>query len=184
MRKNHERPPSPRQVRAGRPRVIGVIAADLAHALDDLRGVYEEVLAALAAQRRAVTAADSSALEASTRAMTVLDRRLREIESARKELTEQAIVAGAPGASVPAIARAIEGPASRTLVESAAKLRDCLERVQREQDILRRAIEGVLGHIQGLWNHVGRSLDQTGTYASGPRTGAAIPGGMAIDLTR
>ncbi len=171
-------------------RSIQEIAVELTRILRAMQEQYEGVLGVLAEQRQAVSKADAKRLERSTGAMGRHDLALRTLESTRRELMELALACGARERTVSGIASCADGSAGPALVESAANLRACLQRVEREQSVLREAIGGVLGHVRGVWAQVERSLDQSGTYSAGVRSGGVgggggrVPGGLAIDLTR
>lgn len=168
-------------------RSIHEIAVELTRILRAMQGEYEGVLGVLAEQRQAVSKADAKRLERSTGAMGRHDLALRTLESTRRELMELALACGARERTVSGIASCADGSAGPALVESAANLRSCLQRVEREQGVLREAIGGVLGHVRGVWSQVERSMDQSGTYSSGVKSGGGggrVPGGLAIDLTQ
>ena len=64
------------------------------------------------------------------------------------------------------------GAHSSGLLERAKTLRGPIERVRREQSIVREASSSVLSHMRGLMHQLSNRLSHAGTYGAGGKVSA------------
>jgi len=154
--------------------------------LGSLIETHEQMLAVALDHRAAISRADAVAVQACVGQQAVLSARVATLETERRAVTA-ALAPGGPGSPSPTIAtvaQKLPEPARGRILAAAARLRDVLIRLQRENHILRTATQSLMAHMDGLIQQVARALSQTRLYSPQGRihTGASLQA-CGIDLT-
>ena len=89
---------------------------------------------------------------------------------------------GLPAPTLRQIALSLPEPQRTRLSGQAERLREMMERVQRESGTVRAATRSLLAHMEGLMRQVARSLSHAGTYGSGGRVQAAHAVVSSLDV--
>jgi hypothetical protein len=165
------------------PRDKEPLGPQLESLLRELASVQTALLALSAEHRAAISRADADTIQSSvTRQAQLLDR-ARAAETRRKALVE----VWAPRerrVTLTDLAARVEEPARARLLALGAQVRAMVERLARENRVVRIATESLMAHMDGLVRQVARRLSQSGTYSrrGGFDPGAPIPAG--IDLSQ
>ncbi|MCC5824501.1 MAG: flagellar protein FlgN [Phycisphaerales bacterium] len=135
---------------------------------------HRTLLALARDHRDALAHADAARLEdIVTRTGEVLSR-ISDIETERQRLT--AGPDGRPG-TMDELLRAAEEADRRRLSDRAGTLRDLIQTVQREHEVVRTASEALATHMRGLMQQVASKLSHAGTYG---RRGRVEPVGTVV----
>lgn len=157
------------------------LAVELESILREL-AVHQNDLLILATEHRAAIArADTSAIASCVERQAAILERSRATEQRRRTLIET----WAPrerGITLTDLACRVEEPARTRLLALGGQVRSLVERLARENRIVRAATESLMAHMDGLVRQVARRLSQSGTYSrrGGIDTGAPLLAG--IDL--
>lgn len=157
--------------------------------LTELLGTYEQLATATREHKAALSMADRAALDRCLARSQSLVGRLQELEEHRVVLARRCTGAQPGSAAALAAARAplstllsgVAEPARGRLLALAARVREVAEAVREQQRVLHVASLALLAHSRGLMAQVGRSLNQSGTYAR-PATRAAEQVVSSLDL--
>ncbi len=147
-----------------------------------------EVLGSLARERHAaLRLADPKGVNACIEREGVVVQQIGEIEQRRAQIVrgiaQDLGSADAEHTTIGWIADRVGGAEGDRLREQATRLRERMEAVQRENEIVRRALNHLSAHMQGLWKQASVLLNHAKTYG---RMGAVEPGPRvlsALDLT-
>jgi len=143
--------------------------AELPRLLDRLIGAHEAWLETLRAHQSAIGAAYSAALEAAIGCERALAEAVAQLNEERR------VLIGAPrsgGPTITELANTRPADEKAALLERVATLRKLVERVRREQAVIREASASVLSHMRGLMHQLSSRLSHSGTYGSGGRVSA------------
>jgi hypothetical protein len=159
--------------------------ASLPGVLDRMIAAHEQWLTALGEHKAAIGHADGVAIERALQGERAAAERVRALDDERRELivglTGPASADGT-GPTITELARTRGASERAVLLEKAASLRGAVERVRREQSIVREASANVLGHMRGLMAHLASRLSHAGTYGSMGRVeaGPSVVSGLDI----
>lgn len=165
--------------------VSGDHAAQFESILVSLIDTHEQMVAIAIDHRAAISRADAAGVQACIGQQAVLSSRVAELESQRRALTTTLAPAkpGSISPTITAIAQTLPEPSRGRVMAAAAKLRDVLLRLQRENRILRSATQSLLTHMDGLIQQVARALSQARLYGPQGRIDTGGPVACGIDLT-
>lgn len=161
--------------------IITQKAAQLEDLLGALTATHEQMLAVALDHRRAISRADAAAVQACVGRQAELAAQVKDLD-ARRRTVAQAL--GPGQTSVSALAQTLADPHRSRLLAAAAKLRDVLLKLQRENAVLRTATQSLMAHMDGLIQQVARALSQTRLYSPQGRidSGTTVPA-CGLDLT-
>jgi hypothetical protein len=163
------------------------IVTEKAARLEDLLGIltstHEQMIAVALDHRSAISRADAAGVQACIDRQAALAARVGTLDQERRALT-QALAPGRTTPTVSALAQTLAEPTRSKLLAAAAKLRDVLLRLQRENSVLRAATQSLVAHMDGLIQQVARALSQTRLYSPQGRidSGSTVPA-CGLDLT-
>jgi len=144
--------------------------------------VHQTDLLALATEHRAAIArADTGAIASCVERQAAILERSRASEQRRRTLVET----WAPrerGITLTDLASRVEEPARTRLLALGGQVRTLVERLARENRIVRAATESLMAHMDGLVRQVARRLSQSGTYSRRGGIDAGTPLVAGIDL--
>ncbi len=146
---------------------------------------HEQMLAIAIEHRAAISRADTTGVQSCVGRQAVLSARVNELESQRRTLTAALAPArpGSPSPTITLVAQKLPEPSRGRVLGAAAKLRDVLLRLQRENRILRSATQSLVAHMDGLIQQVARALSQARLYGPQGRIDTGGPVACGIDLT-
>lgn len=142
--------------------------------LDRLIGAHELWLDALGAHQRGIGAADVAAIESAVAREREQAEAVRTLDLERRKLLglPERAIPGANEITITALARSRPEPERGELLERADRLRKLIERVRRDQAVVREASGSVLSHMRGLMQQLSGRLSHSGTYGAGGRVNA------------
>lgn len=134
--------------------------------------------------RDSLRTADADSLRACLSEQAMAMQRLGELERERAAVVKAAGPVARPDPGRPVrlhdIASALPEPDRARLTSAAARLKETVARVLREQRSLGAAMGALAGHLEGVMRGVARSLNQAQTYS---RRGSVDPSSAAgLDL--
>ncbi|MEM1331348.1 MAG: flagellar export chaperone FlgN [Planctomycetota bacterium] len=159
--------------------------------LNELLAEHRQILTLVQAHREAISQADTAAIRTCVEQHGAALQRVQSIEKRRLELVSRVVQdmrqRGEPVRGQPTLtqiaARTAEPWRDRT-VKLAHQLREVMQRVAREQGVVRAASESLLSHIDGLMKQVAQRLSHAGTYSGrgmvAPGRGQVVSG---LDMT-
>jgi hypothetical protein len=155
------------------------LSAELESLLRDLAAQQSELLALTVEHRAAIVRADPAAIASCVQRQAALFGRARAAEQRRRALVD----AWAPrerGITLTDLASRVEEPARARLLALGGQVRALVERLARENRVVRAATESLMAHMDGLVRQVARRLSQSGTYSrrGGIDTGAPLVAGI------
>lgn len=159
--------------------------AELPGLLDRMIAAHEGWLSALTDHKAAIGQANTKAIAGAVDRERGFAELVQTLENERCGLLGiPAAVKTAQGPTITELART-RPPAERdALLERATRLRALIERVRREQSIVREASASVLGHMRGLMAHLASRLSHAGTYGAGGRVEAGPCVVSGLDIRR
>ncbi|MEM7622069.1 MAG: flagellar protein FlgN [Planctomycetota bacterium] len=148
--------------------------AELPGVLDRMIGAHEAWLAALELHKVAIASADSAGIDAAVRAEHTHAEAVQTLEAERRALMGSPArpITGQREMTVTELANTRPEPERGELLDRARSLRALIERVRREQSIVREASSSVLSHMRGLMHQLSSRLSHAGTYGSGGKVAA------------
>lgn len=165
---------------------------ELDAALRDLVTDHEALLSLAKEHRRAIAAADVSAMH---RCLEEQDKRLGLIRQheARRQNAIRAIQGGVAALGIPAasannptrlaaLAQRAAEPLRSRLTGLGERLRELLNAVQAEHNAVREAAETLSSHMEGLMRQVCRHLSHAGTYGRSAAIDTRTPVVTVLDL--
>jgi hypothetical protein len=148
--------------------------------LRELAAVQTELLALAGEHRAAIARADTGAIADCVQRQAALLDRSRVADLQRRALVE----AWAPrerGVTLTDLAGRVEEPARTRLLALGGQVRGLVERLARENRVVRAATEALMAHMDGLVRQVARRLSQSGTYSRrGIDTGTPLAAGLDL----
>lgn len=136
--------------------------------LMQLRREHEQMLALIERKREALRASAPAVVAEVCEKENRHIQAIGALEKRRQVLVGQLTRQINPQATQPArlaeLAAAAPAPQGKRLTGLHAVLRDLVAKVQRENQVNRRATEGLLRHMRGVMESVGQVLSQAGTY--------------------
>ena len=166
-------------------------ARELESILSELLAEHRQILSLVEAHREAITKADTAAIRTCVEQHAAALNRVRRIEDRRLALVSREIarlreqgqtLRGQP--TLTQIAERSPEPWRSRTVALAHQLRELMQRVAREQGVVRTASVSLLGHIDGLMKQVAQKLSHAGTYSGrgvvAPVRGQVVSG---LDMT-
>ncbi len=159
--------------------------AELPGLLDRLIAAHEGWLAALADHKAAIGHADTRAIGAAVERERGFAELVQTLENERRALLGiPASVKTGQGPTITELARTRGAGERDALLERAGKLKALIEKVRREQSIVREASASVLGHMRGLMAHLASRLSHAGTYGAAGRVEAGPCVVSGLDIRR
>lgn len=137
---------------------------------------HERLLVIAGEHRAALAGADLPALNSCIIRQNEIVQRISELERERQALTGRAGPGDSPVHLSTLTASAGE-PARSRLAALAARLRELLNQLHREHQMLRMAAEELSNHMEGLMRQVCRTLSHAGTYG---RAGTVAAGSQVV----
>lgn len=159
-----------------------IYAATLESVLGELSTAHEELLALIAAHRRALARADAAGIQECLTQQGVIAARMSKLESARAQVTTQ--LTGGRDARIGDLVALLPAPYSDRIAVSAGRLRSLAAQIKRENNIVRMATGALIGHIEGLMQQIARAMSRAGTYGRGGRIETHEPLPCGVDLVR
>ena len=148
---------------------------------------YEQMLGVAQQRHEAVRRADPALVTATVEHERTLAQEVAQLESQRAQIVRGLAIALSSDAgektTISWIGQRVGGERGERLLRTAAQLRTKLERVQTENEIVRRALMHLASHMEGLWRQVATVLNHARTYG---RAGMVEPGPRvvsAVDVT-
>jgi hypothetical protein len=144
-------------------------AARLEPLIGSLQTEHEKMLALAGQIRGALRTADADALRACLSEQALTMERIGDLERERASVVKAVgpITRTDPTRPVRLtdIASSLPEPERSRLVSAAARLKDTIARVLREQRTLGAAMGALAGHLEGVMRGVARSLNHAQTYS-------------------
>jgi len=157
-------------------------AARFESLLASLIDTHEQMVAIALDHRRAISRADPAGVQSCIGQQAVLAAQVAALETKRRALTAT-LAPGLISPTISSVAQSLPEPARSRILATAARLRDVLLRLQRENSILRTATQSLLAHMDGLIQQVARALSHARLYGPQGRIDTAGPVACGIDLT-
>jgi len=160
------------------------LTGKLSPLLDELIEAHEALLDAAVSHRSAISRADAAAMNESGDRQAAELARIASLDQRRRQLAAPFATreSGPKGPTVRDLAAHLDEAERSAVIERSDRLRELVERVQREHGTVRAAAESLVAHMEGLMRQVARRLSHAGTY--GPQ-GVVGPDRVVsgIDLT-
>lgn len=157
------------------------LSGELEALLRELAAVQGDLLALAAEHRDAISRADTARMAACGQRQAALLGRGRDAEQRRRMLVE----AWAPkerGITLTDLAARVEEPGRARLLALGGQVRSLIERLARENRVVRAATESLMAHMDGIVRQVSRRLSQSGTYSRRGGIDGGVPLAAGLDL--
>lgn len=145
--------------------------------LRELLAEHEAMLALIRRKREAIRQAKPAVVQDCSNRENQHVQAIGRIESERQRTVAALTAAIAPQSSQPLrlgqIAETCDEPRRGRLLVLQAQLIDRMNEIKRESAVTRRAMEGLLGHVQGMVQTLLQSVAGGGTYGARGRVDAA-----------
>lgn len=159
----------------------------LEHLMRQLTGEHDRLLDRIRRKQQAVRGGEPGLIEQCCKAENELVQRIAEIEKRRQNAVGEITGHIAPDQREPLtlsrIAESVEEPRRGRLLMLRRELREAVEAVRRENDVARRATEGLLAHVQGVMQQVTHALTSAGTYGSNGTVDASAAAVSSFAIT-
>ncbi len=159
------------------PHVAQEPVAALEAVLTELTLVHEELLDLVREHRRGISGNDSAAIQECLSRQGILGVRANQLERRRHAIVQS--LSGKARATIADVAATLPADDGQRITMLAARLREVLSEIQRENSVVRAATQSLASHIDGLMQQVARALSRAGTYG---RQGKVEGGPVACGL--
>jgi hypothetical protein len=155
--------------------------------LRDLLSEHDALLALIRRKREALRQAKPSVVSACCQSENGHVQKIGEIEKARQQLAAIITRQIDPDATCPMalreIAEQVDEPQRGRLLVLHQQLKERMEQVRRESAVTRRAMEGLLNHVQGIVQSLTQYVGGGGTYGRRGVVTCAPAGASSFSLT-